>query len=579
MAVSRRRFLGGAAAAGAAAAVAPQLDYEHAAQAAGLNAVASDLPLEVIALNRMGYGPRPGDIAAFRQLGATPDERLATYVDQQLSPDDGADTLCQQKLSTVKLRISYTNSDSTQFTEDRGLVNITKPLAELWQVRTQTQNAERNRPADETRAATWLRAVYSKWQLREVMVEFWHNHFNVNAYADTRISATWPLYDALMRSNWNGNFRLLLEKVAQSVAMQYYLNNVTNKAGGPNENYARELFELHTLGSGNYFNSLYNRWSDVPGAKNSPPAPIGYIDQDIYEAARAFTGWTIADNAYDGNGGRLPNTGEFMTFSDWHDRFQKRVLATEFDPDQSALADGRKVLDRVAYHTGTARYICTKLCRRLVTDVPPPSLVDRAVETWLANTTDPNQIGKTLRAILLSDEFKGTWGGKVKRPFEALVSFIRITDLDFPPKGLFNTGLLSWATEATGYRLFTWPTPTGHPDEMSYWLGTNVMLRRWNMLNDMLGRGFWGLVAADPLPFSLRAQIPASAASVRQIVDFWIDRLLGRPVSDAMRETLVKFLAQNGNPDAAPVGTDTDLTDRMNYLVTLICMSPEFHMR
>ena len=409
------------------------------------------------------------------------------------------------------------------------------------------------------------------------MAEFWHNHFNVNAYAESRISATFPLYDRLMRTNWNGNFRTLLESVAQSVAMQYYLNNATNKDGGPNENYARELFELHTFGSGNYFNSLYSRWQDVPGSGQG--APIGYIDEDVYEAARAFTGWTIADGSNDGNGGKLPNTGEFITVKDWHDRFQKRVLASEIPRDQTELQDGRKVLDLVAYHPATARHICFKLCQRLVADQPSDALVQRAVDAWLAAKNDPRQIAKTLRVILLSDEFKQTWGAKVKRPFELLVSYIRATGMDFPPKNLFNTGLLSWSMEPTGYRLFSWPTPTGHPDTMGFWLSTNVMLRRWNMPNEMLNRWFWGLANTDPAPFNLRGAIPADLTTSRQIVTFWVQRLLGRPVADAHFQILLKLMAQNASPDSPPSGTDTDLTDRVNNLVALIAMMPEFQMR
>ena len=578
MPLSRRRFLGGAAAAGTAAVAAPHLPLPQSlAEAGQALAAAGDTPLEVIALNRMGYGPRPGDIDAFQQLGGTPEARLSAYVEQQLSPDDASDTLCQQKLAVATMRISYKLADNSQFTEDRPLNTLNQGLAELWPLRNHAQNAERNRPADEIRAATWLRAVYSRWQLREVMVEFWHNHFNVNAYADSRISATFPLYDRLMRANWSGNFRTFLEGVAQSVAMQCYLNNITNKVGGPNENYARELFELHTFGSDNYFNSLYSRWQEVPGSGEG--APIGYIDEDVYEAARAFTGWTIADGSNDGNGGKLPNTGEFITMKDWHDRFQKRVLANEILRDQTALQDGSKVLDLVAYHPATAAHICFKLCQRLVSDRPSDALVRRATETWLAAKNDPQQIAKTLRVILLSDEFKQTWGAKVKRPFELLVSYIRATALDFPPLNLFNTGLLSWSMEPTGYRLFSWPTPTGHPDTMSFWLSTNVMLRRWNLPNDMLNRWFWGLANTDPVPFKLRAEIPASATTSRQIVAFWVQRLLGRPISDANFQTLLSLMAQSANPDGPPSGTDTDLTDRVNYLVTLIAMMPEFQMR
>ena len=217
-------------------------------------------------------------------------------------------------------------------------------------------------------AATLLRAIHSRWQLREVLVDFWHNHFNVNAAGDQAVNVALPAYDRVIRSHALGNFREFLEAVATSPAMLVYLNNRSSRAGSANENYGRELFELHSLGRDAYLNDLYNRWRDVPGALKGSPA--GYIDQDVYEAARAFTGWTIEDGAGLGGGKTLPATGRFTYVEAWHDNYQKRVLATDFDPFQPPLADGRKVLDLIAAHPATARFVCTKLCRRLVSDTP-----------------------------------------------------------------------------------------------------------------------------------------------------------------------------------------------------------------
>ena len=140
--------------------------------------------------------------------------------------------------------------------------------------------------------------------------------------------------------------------------MLVYLNNRSSRAGSANENYARELLELHTLGRGAYLNTLYDRWRDVPGATEGRPQ--GYIDQDVYEAARAFTGWTIADGTGLGGGMALPATGAFTYVEAWHDGYQKRVLGHEFDPFQAPMADGRKVLDLVADHPATAWNVCTR---------------------------------------------------------------------------------------------------------------------------------------------------------------------------------------------------------------------------
>src|SRR5208283_694374 len=125
-------------------------------------------------------------------------------------------------------------------------------------------------------------------------------------------------------------------------------------------------------------------WREVPGALQGRPA--GYIDQDVYEAARAFTGWTIEDGSSVDARRKLPFTGQFVYVENWHDGYQKRVLATEFDAFAVALSDGRQVLDLVAAHPATAQFLCDKLCRRFIGGEPPPRLRQRLVQIWLENT-------------------------------------------------------------------------------------------------------------------------------------------------------------------------------------------------
>jgi len=560
MPVSRRRFLGSAAAvpgALAAASIAAEGHAQEVLQSLPTAPTAAAPPLEIIALNRMAYGPRPGDADRVRTLGHS------AFVDEQLDPNDAADTDCNARLAAARLRIQY-GSGASAVDEMRPLRTVVDnwSLAQLWPLASNSQDAERTRPLNEVRAAAWIRATYSSWQLREVLVEFWHNHFNVDATIDSRISATWPLYDRIMRQHWGGNFRAMLEDVARSVAMQFYLDNAFSRDGPANENYARELFELHTLGAPHYLNALYNRWRDVPGALSGNPE--GYIDQDVYEAARAFTGWTIAYGQNLTNTIKAPNTGNCLYYNAWHDDAQKRVLATEFEPNQPELADGRRVLDLVASHPGTARYICTKLCQRLVSDDPPATLVQTAVDVWNANQSAPDQIKRTVRAILLAPEFAATWGGKVKRPFEVVVSFLRATGAEFTP----NSSLFGQVNEM-GYRMFAWPPPTGHPDDAPYWLSTNVMLRRWNILLALLG----GQLGAT---FQLQAQTPGGQTS-RQIVNYWVERLLGRAVPDATAQRLADFMRQSQSADAPPAGSD--IAVRLDNLVALIGMTPEFQER
>ncbi len=247
-----------------------------------------------------------------------------------------------------------------------------------------------------------------------------------------------PSYDRdVIRPHALGNFRVFLEAVATSAAMQYYLSNRSSRAGSANENYGRELFELHTLGRDNYYNAIYDKWRKVPGALQGKP--IGYIDQDVYEAARAFTGWTIEDGAGVGPGQTLPKTGKFVYVESWHDNYQKRVLASEFDPFQSPMADGRKVLDLVARHPATAHFVCRKLCRRLVSDTPSEALVAGAAEVWTKNRTRPNQIAEVVRYIATSPEFAEPGAPRSSVRWRPPRAIFAPPGLDFAPtEGVIN---------------------------------------------------------------------------------------------------------------------------------------------
>lgn len=522
-------------------------------------------PLAAVALGRLGYGPRPGDRERFDAIG------LAAYLDEQLAPDDGADDELTARLAAARLPISYEAGDGyPALDEERPLRALAAPLATLWPLTDWERELpweERMRPLAEVRAATLLRAVYSRWQLRELMVEFWHNHFNVNAENDDmRIAATWPLYDReVIRAHALGNFRELLEAVATSPAMLAYLNNAESKASPANENYARELFELHTLGSAAYLNERYEGWRQVPGATSG--RPVGYIDDDVYEAARAFTGWTIADGAWTGEE-ELANTGQFHYHEAWHDPYQKRILGVELGPRLPPLADGRRALDLTATHQATAQHLCLKLCRRLVADEPPASLVATAVAAWSANLRSPDQIARTLRAIVLAPEFAGTWAQKLKRPYETAVSLLRATAAD-----VGATGELHWLLWRHGYQQFAWPAPNGHPDTAGYWLGSNTTLGRWNIPLALLA-GWIGGIRVD-----LVGQTPAGL-SAREVAQHWAVGLLGYAPARETMTALVALVAQGGDP-ALPPAYDgpEDEADRLAALVALVAMTPEFQWR
>lgn len=548
MLVSRRRFLSTSAAIGAAVSVgAVPATPAHAASTPITLSNSAPAPA-MIALNRMAYGPRPADVERVRAMG------LAAYIVEQLAPATIDDSACDQRLAT------------------RNYKTLNLSRTQLWTGYHDLPNwGDRLLPWREVRDATWIRAVYSKRQLQEVLVEFWHNHFNVHATSNSDIACTWPDYDRTLRKHSLGNFRALLEEVAKSTAMLLYLDNASSRDGPSNENYARELFELHTLGADHYYNNLYDDVNNIPRYPDGRPQ--GYIDQDIYEAADCFTGWTMENGAWNGGNGHFGNTGEFLYYHAWHDdRPTKVVLSPNGRPNirtgTTPMADGRTVLDLLAGHPATAEHLCRKLCRRLVADNPPQALVERAAQTWLANVNADDQIARVVRTILESPEFL-QWGDKIKRPFEYVASYLRITAAEFAP-----SDQLFWNMHPTGYRLFEWPTPNGHPDTAQAWLNPNTLLRTWNFAT-LLFEGWFGVAT-----FALQKELPSNVTTSTQIVDYWLDRMLGRPVAAAHRTLLIDFLRStrgpNEPPQPEPANDPGDLTTRINQLVALIARMPEY---
>ena len=501
--------------------------------------------LGVIVLNRLGFGPRPGELAAFNALGATDDARLQAWVDQQLNPNAIDDSWCNAQITAANLP------------------TLTKSLTQAWidHVKNNTTYdwTLRIQPYTETRIATFLRAVYSRRQLKEVLVDFWHNHFNVYG-DDGNIAPVFVHYDRdVIRANVLGNFRTMLGAVATSPAMLYYLDNYTNQAAGPNENYARELLELHTLGAENYLGVM--RQTDVPRDANN--IPIAYVDDDVLEATRCLTGWRVAD----GDWPVTQDTGEFLYYEPWHDRFQKTVLGKYMPPSQAAMKDGLDVLDAVAFHPGTARFIARKLCRRLIGDDPPQSIVDAAADVFVAQKNASDQLKQVVRTILLSDEFKSTWADKVKRPFEWIVGFLRATNAAFAFSNDFR-----WNFEGLGQPLFEHRPPDGYPDIKEKWIGTSTLLQTWRLINFCVEG--W----IDGTTIDLVSQMPTTIRTPNAIVDYWLDRVLGRPLHPIENRTpLVEFLAQGRNPDF-DLRTD-QIAERLPRVIALLFMVPDFGWR
>ncbi len=520
----------------------------------GLGAVPAPPSAAVIALNRMGFGPRPGDVAAFNALGATDTARMQAYVAQQLNPAAISDTELDTKMAAA------------------GFTTLQKSLVQLWadHVVADPPWEIRMQPLFETESATFLRAIYSKKQLFEVMAEFWHNHFSVFGH-EFSIGPVWVHYDRdVIRAHALGNFRQLLEANARSTAMLIYLDNYANSVDGPNENYARELCELHTLGAENYYGVIPR--NQVPTDGNG--VPRGFVDEDVFGATRALTGWTVRNRSWDPN---IGDTGEFLYYAPWHDNGPKQFLNVVIPGAQAAMKDARDLLDALASHPGTGRFIARKLCRRLIGDLPPQSLVDQVAAVFTAEWQNPQQIKRVLEAILLSPEFLSTWGTKIKRPFEIAASAMRAGRANFNWRlDDASTGTFFWLYSQTGHELFHWKPPNGYPDFKNAWQSTTPRVMSWRLSN-------WLVDETDTLGnfvMNLLGAMPSTVRSANEIVDFWADRIFGRTIDPAVRNELVEFMAQGFLPDLdLPVASDEDTRSRVRALVGLMFMSPEFLWR
>ena len=490
-------------------------------------------------LNRIGFGPRPGDVERVKKLG------LNKYIELQLHPDRIDESGLQSRLEGLE-SLRMTASDlydkypaPQQLARQLGLqlgapqpgtpgnaagANNSQMGNEGESVRNQQERRRRIQAEyaarglkppqaliQELQAQKIIRAVYSERQLQEVMTDFWFNHFNIfwGKGADRWLTTEYEM--KAIRPNTLGKFHDLLLATAKSPAMLFYLDNFQSsspnavpprrrpgqadrlqrrqrqavKLGDPrmqqrrkiqirqrgqfnesqqmrpdrqqqqpnraqqlarrrpgiNENYAREIMELHTLG--------------VDG---------GYSQKDVQEVARCFTGWTILNPRTDGS---------FIFRPFMHDEGEKAVLGHKI-PAGGGIKDGERVIEILARHPNTAKFLSTKLCRRFVSDNPPQALVDRVANVYLKSDGD---IREMLRAILTSSEFYSpeAYRAKIKSPFELAVSAVRAlsgqTDGSRP---------IAQFIGKMGQPLYAYQAPTGYPDRAEQWVNTGALLERLN---------------------------------------------------------------------------------------------------
>ena len=389
------------------------------------------------AFNRLAFGPRPLDLE--RDLAD-----LDEYVEEQLYPADIADASMEPRLTALD----------------------TLDMSPLEFLRKYPERRDQRVGLGQLTAAKLLRAVYSERQLQEVMVDFWFNHFNVFAGKGAcRVLVTSYEREAI-RPYVFGKFRELVSATARHPAMLFYLDNWLSaspdirprgRRRGLNENYARELMELHTLG--------------VDG---------GYTQKDVVTVARAFTGWTI----------EAPRRPSFMFAPPLHDDGAKTVLGQAIDG--GGMRDGEQVIDLLCQHPSTARFVATKLVRRFVSDDPPPALVEGVARTF---TRTDGDIREMLRMIIRSPEFAESEQAKVKTPFEFVISAVRALDAN-----VSNPGVLARFLQRMGQPLYLAIPPTGYSDEATDWMSSGTLMLRLNFVSQIAAGRMRGIQVADREP-------------------------------------------------------------------------------
>ena len=437
-------------------------------------------------LNRVAFGPRPGDLDKVRAIG------IDRYIEQQLHPERVADTGVDRRLAALTTIGMSSREIAERFeapmlqarrarraaaADSSAPSGVPSAAAGLGAPPGRDLQMEpANRVMIELAEQKLLRAIYSERQLQEVLTDFWFNHFNVDARkGPDRFMLTEYEREAI-RPHVLGRFRDLLESTARSPAMLFYLDNWMSAAEpdgalppgqtarplnrrGLNENYARELMELHTLG--------------VDG---------GYTQKDVVEVARAFTGWTI-DNPRLGGGFRFQPR--------LHDAGEKLVLGHRIKAG-GGISDGEQVLDILAEHPSTARFIATGLVRRFVSDRPPASLVNRAAARFRSTRGDLREV---MRTILTSPDFMSAAsdGAKIKTPYEFVVSALRAAAAD-----VRDARPLVRALQQLGMPLYQCQPPTGYQDSADAWMNPGALVNRMNFAVALANNQLRGISIADP---------------------------------------------------------------------------------
>src|SRR3954447_16945583 len=514
------------------------------------------------ALNRLAFGPRPGDVDAVMKDG------VDTWIAQQLHPEGIPDHAVEARIAALPT-MAMSNAQIVKTYYEPVLMARKKANAEAKDGEVDKKEIRRELMRDlppnqrpqvvmnDLLAQRILRAAESDRQLNEVMVDFWMNHFNVfSGKGIDRFLLTSYERDVIRPHIW-GRFEDLLMATAKSPAMLFYLDNarsmaasenrpllaqrfgrramemnpqLKNRQGGINENYAREIMELHTLG-----------------------VDAGYTQKDVTELARVLTGWTITGERDGGQG------AAFVFRPMLHDSGSKTVLGVRF-PAGGGIAEGEKMIHVLAHHPATAHHIAFKLCQRLVADEPPPALVDRVATKFLASDGD---LRETVRAVISSPEFWDTksYRAKVKSPFEYAISAVRAANAQ-----ITDAMPIARALQQIGEPLYGAQPPTRFSDKADVWINTGALMNRLNFALALASNKLPG-VHADVV-----ALIPAKqAADASQSVDALAQALTGGNLTEETRNTIKSRIVERKAPPEDP----WDNT-QLPTVAGLILGSPEF---
>ena len=512
--------------------------------------------------------PQPGQLLrALQQRGALPQDLAAARDNRQQNPANNTQNLNQPKTGeSMAGEMQGPPSNPVNPNAAANPMNNAEYRRAVFAYFKENNLRPPQFITGELQMSRILRATYSERQLQEVMVDFWTNHFNVFA---NKGADRWLLisYDRdSIRPHTMGKFQDLLRATAESPAMLFYLDNFQSVSPnaqqqrpaqmqrpieqvrridsvplmsnnpqqqmpqqtqrprrGINENYARELMELHTLG--------------VDG---------GYTQKDVQEVARCFTGWTIfaprgagaaAAQLTDAGGRRAErlreNAGTFYFNPRTHDDGEKIVLGHKI-PAGGGAKDGLMVLEILAKHPSTAKFIATKLARRFVSDEPPKSLVDRVAQTY---TKTEGDIREMLRTIFLSPEFNSAeaYRAKIKRPFELAISAVRTLGADTNGGPQFH----QWIARM-GQPLYGFQTPNGYSDVAEDWVNTGALLERMNFALALASNRIPG-TRADLSRF-VGDMAKDKTIDKEKLLDRFATLIAGGEISAKTRESLLKQL-------------------------------------